>query len=160
MLQPIRLTCVLALSVVALAAQTVPAPSFIVTSGMVGLAQGQTARLNLLNGVQPPAVGTICTAAVTYLDGDGTVLKTASVTVTPGKSQAVDLHDTDIALTAGERREIRTVISVPAIPPPSTSGSTATTTATPACKLMPTLEIFDSLTGRTEAIVGHVETVE
>jgi hypothetical protein len=35
------------------------------TTAMIGLAQGQTAQLNLLNpGVQAPATGVICTAAV------------------------------------------------------------------------------------------------
>jgi hypothetical protein len=149
--------CVLALGAMALAAQTVPANT-VQTTAMVGLAEGQTARLNLLNaGVQAPAVGVICTAAVAYLDGGGTVLKTASVTVDPGQSAGVVLHgDTDLNLMAGERREIRAAISIPAIPPP-TAGSTSTA---PACKLIPTLEIFDSVSGRTLVVLGHVTSVD
>jgi hypothetical protein len=149
--------CVVTLGAMALAAQTVPANT-VQTTAMVGIAEGQTARLNLLNpGVQAPAVGVICTAAVAYLDGGGTVLKTASVTVDPGQSAGVVLHsDTDLNLMAGERREIRATISIPAIPPP-TAGSTSTT---PACKLIPTLEILDSVSGRTQAVLGHVTSVD
>ena len=154
-----RLMCVLALSAMALAAQVVPNYT-LQTTAMVGIAEGQTARLNLLNpGVLPPALGVVCTATVVYLDGAGTVLKTASVTVTPGTSQGADLHsDSDLGLAAGQRREIRGTIAIPVVPPPVTA--TGTATAVPACKLIPTLEILDSLTGRTQAVLGHVETVD
>lgn len=160
MFQPIRLICVLGLSALALSAQTVPVPS-VETTAIIGIAEGQTARLNLLNpGVLPPALGVVCTAAFSYVDASGTVLKTATVSVLPGKSMPVDLHsDSDLSLAVGERREIRTVIAIPIVPPPTAaSGGTAATAA--ACKLIPTLEIFDSLTGRTQAVLGHVVTVE
>jgi hypothetical protein len=154
------LTCVLALGAIALAAQVVPADT-VQTTAMVGLATGQTARINLLNpGVLPPAVGVVCNAEVTYLDGAGTVRKTASVSVNPGTSQHVDLHsDTDLSLAPATRLEIRATIAIPNILPPTTASST-TTTPTPACKLISTLEIFDSITGRTEAVVGKVETID
>lgn len=151
-----RLMCVLALGAMSLAAQTIPVDT-VQTTAMVGLATGQTARLNLLNpGVAAPALGVVCTAMVQYLGADGTVLKTASVTVLPGKSMPVDLRsDIDLSLAPDTRKEIRTTIAIPSVPPPSTG-----TAATPACKLIPTLEIFDSLTGRTEAILGHVVSID
>lgn len=159
-----RLTCVLALGAMALSAQVVTPPNSVLTTAMVGIAEGQTARLNLLNpGVQPPAVGAICTAAVEYLDNTGAVLKTASVTVNPGKSAWVDLHsDTDLNLAVGDRREIRATITIPGILPPTTASGGTSTTATPvpACKVIPTLEIFDSLTGRTQAALGRAVTVD
>ena len=159
MLHTARLTCVLALGAIALAAQTIPVDT-VQTTAMVGIAAGQTARLNLLNpGVLPPALGVVCTAAVTYYDGAGTVLKTASVAVAPGTSMWVDLHsDTDLSLAPNMRKEIRATIAEPIVPPPPTA-STSTTTPS-ACKLIPNLEIFDSITGRTEAIVGKVVTVD
>jgi len=157
MFQTARLTCVLALGAIALSAQTFPAES-VQTTGMAGIAAGQTARLNLLNpGALPPALGAICTAAVTYFDGSGAILKTATVTVAPGTSMAVDLHgDTDLSLAPDARREIRATIAIPAVPPPTAAASNTP----PACKLIPTLEIFDSITGRTQAILGHVVTVD
>jgi len=156
MIHTTRLTCLLALGAISLAAQSIPAEN-VQTTGMVGLAAGQTARLNLLNpGVLPPAMGVICTAAVTYIDGAGAVLKTATVAVPPGVSMSVDLHsDTDLALASNARREIRATIARPAVPPPTASSSATP----PACKLVHTLEIFDTITGRTQAILGHVVTV-
>jgi hypothetical protein len=160
MFQSTRLLCVLALGAMLLPAQTIPANS-VQTTAMIGIAEGQIARLNLLNaGVLPPAVGVVCTATVEYLDNTGTVLKTVSVSVAPGTSQGVDLHsDADLSLAVGARREIRATIAIPLIvPPPTASGTTAT--PTPACKLVSTLEIFDSLTGRTNAITGRVADVD
>jgi len=148
--------CVLAVGALSLAAQTVPVDT-VQTTPMVGIAFGQTARLNLLNpGPVSTAIGVVCTAAVTYFDGAGTSLKTATVSVAPGTSMGVDLHsDTDLSLAANARREIRATIAIPLAPPP-----TATATSTPpSCQLIPTLEIFDSNTGRTQAIVGKVVTV-
>ena len=149
-----RLMCVLALGALSLAAQTFPVDT-VQTTPIVGIAFGQTARLNLLNpGPVSTAIGVVCTAAVTYFDGAGTSLKTATVSVAPGTSMGVDLHsDTDLSLAANARLEIRATIAIPLVPPP-----TATSTP-PSCKLIPTLEIFDSITVRTQAIVGKVVTV-
>jgi hypothetical protein len=151
--------CVLTMGAIALSAQTIPAET-VSTTAMIGIATGQTARLNLLNpGVLPPALGVICTAEVTYFDGAGAVKKTAPVAVAPGTSQYVDLHsDTDLDLASASREEIRATVAMPAIPPPATSSS-ATPPTPAACKLIATLEIFDSITGRTEALTGKVEAV-
>jgi len=124
---------------------------------MVGIADAQTAQLNLLNpGVEAPATGVICTAAVSFVDAAGTVLKTATVTAAPGTSTSFILRsDVDLQLVAGDRREIRATISIPAVPPPTaTAGSTA-----PACHLIPTLEILDTVSGRTLVVLGRVKTV-
>ena len=56
---------------------------------MVGLGDAQTAQLNLLNpGVEPPAAGAVCSAAVSFVDADGNVLKSMMLNVAPGKSMA------------------------------------------------------------------------
>jgi hypothetical protein len=158
-----RYTCVLALSALAVYAQgTTPTPTpttTLKTTGMIGIAVGQTAQLNLLNpGVVPSATaaGVICSAVVTFIDAGGNILKSATVTVPPGQSSPYDLHsDTDLNLAAGTRRDIRALIMIPAVPPPS--GATA---ATPACQLIPTLEIFDNVTGRTLVALGHADTIQ
>jgi len=149
----LKYTCVFLLGAAALCAQ--PA---VVTTGMVGIADAQTAQLNLLNpGVLAAAVGVICSAAVQFVDDTGTVLKSTTLMVPPGQSKAFQLHsDTDLNLViAGDRHEIRAVITIPAITP-VTGASTATP---PPCKLIPTLEIFDTPSGRTLVILGHVEAI-
>jgi hypothetical protein len=160
MLKYIPLACALALSSLALPAQTTAVASTVETTAMIGLAQGQTAQLNLLNaGVQPPATGVICTAAVSYFDSAGTLLKASTLSIAPGKSGSTDLSgDTDLSIAAGARREIRAQISVPAVPPPTSTG--AAPTVAPVCKLIPTLEIFDSVTGRTLVTLGRVQAIE
>ncbi|HTB14116.1 MAG TPA: hypothetical protein VK752_21235 [Bryobacteraceae bacterium] len=159
MLKYFRSTCVLTvLGAVALTAQVSPGLQTVRTTGMVGIADAQTAQLNLLNpGVLPPAVGTICTAAVSFVDASGTVLKSATLSVNPGQSMAFILRsDTDLNLAAGARREIRATISIPAVPATAT---TATTAATPACKVIPTLEMLDTVSGRTLVVLGHAASV-
>ncbi|HEV3330973.1 MAG TPA: hypothetical protein VG096_08340 [Bryobacteraceae bacterium] len=160
MLYYARLTCVLAITAMALSGQTIPVGGTLQTTGMIGIADAQTAQLNLLNpGVQPPALGVICSAAVSFVAGDGTVLKTTTVNVVPGTSAAFDLRsDTDLKLiVAGDRREIRATIMIPPFPPPPTAAGATPTP--PACKLIPTLEIFDTVSGRTLVSLGHVEDV-
>jgi hypothetical protein len=159
MFQLLRLTCVFALAALTLPAQTVAAATNVRTTGMVGLADSQTARLNLLNpGALAAASEVTCTAKVSFVDGQGNVLKSATLTIAPGKSAALDLRsDTDLSLIAGDRREIRAVISSSSIVPPPTAVTAAP--VTPACATVPTLEIFDTVSGRTLLTLGHTVTV-
>jgi hypothetical protein len=144
-------TCLLAMGAAALRAQAIPISTTVKTTGMVGIADAQTAQLNLLNpGVLAPALGAICTAAVSFVDSTGTVLKSATLTVPPGKSMSFSLKsDADLSLAAGARIGIRAMIAIP---------PTATASA-PACKVIPTLEMIDNATGRTLVVLGHVEPV-
>jgi hypothetical protein len=151
----LHLTCLLTLSAVALSAQSIPVSATVETTGMVGIADAQTAQLNLLNpGVLAPALGIICTAAVSFVDSTGAVLKSATLTVPPGKSMSFALRsDTDLNLVAGDRREIRATITIPPFFPPTAVASA------PACKVIPTLEMLDTVSGRTLVVLGHVEPV-
>jgi hypothetical protein len=138
-------------------ATSTPAPSTVTTTsttGMIGLAEGQTARLNVLNpGILAPAVGMICSVNLAFTDGTGKLLKTTNVSVAPGQSAPFDLiSDTDLYLAIGTRVEIRAVIIPPTAIP--------VTSATPAsCSLIGTLEIFDSSTKRTQAVLGGFHDV-
>ena len=70
----------------------------------------------------------------------------------------VELHgDADLNFPVGARREIRATITIPLILPPSTVTTTAA--PAPACKLDPTSEVFDSLSGRTHAVPGQAMTL-
>jgi hypothetical protein len=154
MLTYVRLTCVLALSGLALSAQTVAVAPKVKTTGVIGLAQGETAQLNLLNpGVQAPAAGVLCTAAVTFFDAAGATLKTATVSVAPRTAGAVNLSaNTDLSIAAGARRDIRAQFTFPAVPAPAATSSTPIIPV--SCSLTSTLEIFDSVTGRTLVSLG------
>jgi len=153
-----RSICVFALTATGLFAQTSPAPLVqeTVTTGMIGIAEGQTARLNTLNpGVTPPTLGVVCSALLTYVDGQGTVLKSAVVSVNPGKSVWLDLFSNgDLGLAADQRRQIRATITVPPILPPAGS-----TTLPAPCSLIGTLEIFDTLSGKTQVVLGGTHLV-
>jgi len=151
--------CALALSTAALSAQAIPVNVNVETTGMVGLADAQTAQLNLLNpGVLPPALGVVCTASASFLDANGTVLKTATLTIPPGKSMPLILRsDTDLKLVAGDRVEIRATITTPPFVPPPTATSTPISSS--SCKLIPTLEVLDTTSGRTLVVLGHVTAV-
>jgi hypothetical protein len=158
MFKYVKSTCVLICGLAfSLSAQVTPGAQTVHTTGMVGIADSQTAQLNLLNaGVLPPAVGMICKAAVSFVDGSGTVLKSTTLTVIPGQSMSFSLRsDTDLALVAGDRREIRATISVPATATTSSTG----TVLSPSCKLIPTLEMFDTVSGRTLVVLGHAAEV-
>ncbi len=147
--------CVFAAAATGMYAQTTP-PNMPVTdtrtSGAVGIAEGETARFNVL---RPDETATAtCAAALTYFDGAGTQLKTSTVTVAPGTAGYLDLFsDTDLALAPNQRKQIRVTVAVPLVAPPSGSSST-TPTAVPVCRLIPTLEIFDEVTGRTSVVLG------
>ena len=116
------------------------------TFGTVGIAAGQTARLNVLDvGGQGQAAE--CIVSMLFLDDQGAVLKTNTFAVLPGRSVSLDLvADMDLGLGTNEqRRPIHPVLAqIPAVVQPQTA---------PACVLAPTLEIFDQFTGRTSILM-------
>lgn len=153
---------VLALSAGTLAAQTatpVAVPEHLRTSGMVGLAEGQTAQLNLLAPrvlVAPTATAAMCPATVTFLDNTGKVLKTATVTVPPDQSVAFELDsDADLQMASGTRTEIRATLQVE---PAATPGTPAIAQFA-ACRLVPTLEVFNTTTKQTTLVVTRFHRV-
>jgi hypothetical protein len=160
MLSYVQRICVFMVATAGMYAQT-PAPNMPVpnmpvtdtrTSGAVGIAQGQTARFNVL---RPNETATAtCSAVLTYFDGAGTQLKTSAVTVAPGTVGYLDLFsDTDLALAVNQRKQIRVTVAVP-VAAPSPSSSSTTAKAVPVCRLIPTLEIFDEVTGKASVVLG------
>jgi hypothetical protein len=126
---------------------------------MVGIAEGQTAQLNALNpGVAAPAAtGIICSGLLSIIGEDGTVLKSKIVAVVPGTSQSLIIDSVkDLALATAERKQIRATITIPPLLPPT---ATSTTPVTPACKLIGTLEIFNTIDGHTQVTLGTVHLV-
>ena len=135
-------------------------PSTEFSSGMVGLASGQTARLNIVNVGAPAPSPLPCVLVLAFRDSDDKILKQMFVSVTTGKAALLDLTQSDIADTSRDhgrgtnaaRLQIRGIgynpllSPGPAIPQPL------------SCNLVPTLELFDTQTGRTAAIVTDFRT--
>jgi hypothetical protein len=123
------------------------------TTGLVGIAEGQTAQINALNPAvaSSAAPATACAGVLSFIGGDGAVLKTKTVSVAPGTGQHLDIDSVaDLALAVGARRNIRATLSIAAASP-----ATSTTTALqPVCELIGTLEIFNTLDGHTLVSLG------
>ena len=142
--------CLLALGAGGIFAQAVP-PPVLETSGMAGLAFGETARLNVLN----PTTVASCSAALAFLDASGAVLKTQTISVPAGKSVSFDLRsDSDLDLAMTDRREIRATLLIPGLVPVSTTPS-----AVAPCQYVKTLEIFDNASLRTLVVLDHFRDV-
>jgi hypothetical protein len=119
-----------------------PDPPF----GMVGIAEGQTARLNLVNLGAPAAIPPPCRARLRFLDADGNVVASRSVVVEAGQAAFLDFAPSfapintvgDVALPP--RAEIRAVVNfgIDTVPPGP-------------CRA--TVEIFDTATGRTSVFI-------
>lgn len=137
-----RLISFLLVTAIAALAQT---KSSVQTLGMVGIAGGQAARLNVLN-VGGFGQTVECLTSLIFVNDQGVVLKTNTVSVLPGRSVFLDLTaDADLGLGTSERRQIRAVVAkVPAV---------VASQSAPACVLAPTLEIFDQSTGRTSILM-------
>lgn len=80
-------------------AQPTPIQNQQLTSGVVGIASGQTARLNVLSPTAPaPILQPICSVDLNITDNQGRDLKTNTFSgFTAGKSVSLDLNaDTDL----------------------------------------------------------------
>jgi hypothetical protein len=129
-----------------------------VTTGIVGVASTQTARLNVLN-LQPvvPGVTTIaCPATLEFYDNTGALLQQLVVAnIAPASAAALVFKPTAPSAAANARAQIRAVVFTP-----STSVVTPVTgpvvppamPVVPACNVMGSLEIIDDATGETHIL--------
>jgi hypothetical protein len=128
----------------------VNAPGY-ATFGMIGLAPGQTARVNAL-GLPlggPIIANGACTVTITFLDDQGKSLATSTQPVSGGQAVHFDLPRVAIDSLV-DRREIRATIRTSFVFPSTTP---VPTIAEGQCAVKPTLEIFNE-DGRTTAIIG------
>ncbi len=115
--------------------------------GMVGIADGETARLNIVNvGVPDPTTGIPpgpCRARLQFVDADGNELASRGVAPEMGHAKFLDFTPrfvpVDTAAGAPLRAEIRAVVLTDNGVPPG------------PCRV--TLEIFDNVTGRSEVVL-------
>jgi hypothetical protein len=123
---------------------------------MVGIAPGQSARINALNQLPSPAAQgpAGCRIALQFYDAEGQLVKEYVVPgLAVGKSAAVDLNRDD--LPGGDRLSLRAVLvfgySGGANPPPQLLQQTAT------CNIVPSLEIYDNDTQKTSIVITDVK---
>jgi hypothetical protein len=113
-------------------------------SSVVGIAAGQTARLNVLYpSIPAPLLQVMCAVTVSIVDDQGGVLKTQDFQMLGGKTSSLSLNaDTD--LPGGHTALIHALTLTP-----------ATSSAGGYCEVLPSLDIVDNATGKT---LVHVET--
>ncbi len=113
-------------------------------SSVVGIASGQTARLNILYPSLPaPLLQVMCAVTASIVDEQGTVLKTQDFQMLGGKTASLSLNaDTD--LPGAHTALIHALTLTPAA---SSAGG--------YCQVLPSLDIVDNLTGKT---LVHLET--
>ena len=137
-----------------------PEPDF----GLVGIARGQTARLNvslcdgsarlgdgsvrLCDGSVMPGEAATCTVTLGFVDASGAPIQdragrtiAATRTVRTGESTSFDLHAAEALALGGLRRSFRAVVRTQEPPDPDSPH--------PCHGLVRTLEVFDTATGRT-----------
>jgi hypothetical protein len=110
---------------------------------VVGIAAGQTAKLNVLYpSIPAPFLQAMCHVTVSIVDEQGGVLKTQDFQMVGGRSVSISLNaDTDLPAHAAQIHAL-----------------TLTPAASPAggyCQVLPSLDIVDNVTGKT---LVHLET--
>jgi hypothetical protein len=119
--------------------------------GMIGIAIGESARVNALNlGNALSPQDSSCSVMLQFLDTEGQLLKQKVITLQAGKAASLDLGRSELPRGNDPRAEIRAVLlfgySGGANPPPAVL-------QTFNCNIVPSLEVFDNDTGRTSFIL-------
>jgi hypothetical protein len=148
-------------------AQTVSTstPGMVITTGIVGVASTQTARLNVLN-LQPviPGVAAVaCPATLEFYDDTGAQLKQLALTnISPANAASLVLKPAISSTAVGARAQVRAVVFTPA---PTVANPVAGPTPMPAmpvrvgCNFMASLEIIDDATGVTHTFTTDLRSM-
>lgn len=150
------LTCLSAVT-----ASAGPSPHMRLDFGMLGLAHGQTARLNVVNRAAASAGDRTCAVVLSFLGADGSVVALrdqtqASVTVRPEPGQSAFL-DLPASLIPGDVNGRDDTTDVPAVQRSQIRASVQTSRACLGAiddpNIMPSLEVFDDATGRASTVL-------
>ncbi|MEP7338230.1 MAG: hypothetical protein ABI977_10840 [Acidobacteriota bacterium] len=117
--------------------------SFSRNFGMVGITQGQTARLNLVN-LEPGEFVPCVKVELSFIDGAGNTLMQKVYDIDRGKSAFLDLNGNQFVARGG-RTQIRAQVRF--------VGTPDTVDNPDLRNCPPTLEMIDNATGRTSFIV-------
>lgn len=113
--------------------------------GMVGIVQGQTARLNVVNSQPPPEGDRTCSVELSFVDGMGNVLAERAMIVDGGHAAFLDVMIDNPDIRPGQRLQIRAMVSIDDPNIRNRRGMQA------ACSgLLATVEVFNSETGRND----------
>jgi len=120
-----------------------PSTSPTFSFGVLGLASGETVRINVVNVVRtPPAVAipqTPCKIELDFYDGQGKLLKQKVIdNLGLGQAHLLDIERAAIAATG--RAQVAAVIKVG-------------TNQSIFCSIIPTVEVFDDVTGRASTVL-------
>ena len=127
------------------------------TFGMVGLARNQVARLNVLNpGNSYGNRSSACSAEMEFLDDQGHELKSSNSQVDWDKAVSLEINGSELVKST-LRVQVRAVVKSfikPANPP-----STSSVMPGAVCSFLPTLEIFDRDTGKTQLVLSEGRSI-
>jgi hypothetical protein len=113
-------------------------------STVVGIAAGQTARLNILYpSIPAPFLQAMCAVTASIVDDQGAVLKTQDFQMIGGKTASLSLG-ADTELPGDHHAQIHAL-----------TFTLATSSTGGYCEVLPSLDIVDNATGRT---LVHLET--
>jgi len=126
-----------------------------VTFGMVGIIDGQEARLNalLLPTGGPLVAGGSCQVTFTFLNDQGATIASATMPATQNQAVHFDFPPLPAPanpVAATTRTEIRGTVQAAFTVTPG-----STVAAGPVCAVVPTMEIFNPTTGQTELVLDN-----
>ena len=116
--------------------------------GVVGLAAGQVARLNVANVAHPIFKDAFCEVALSMVDGGGAYEDPEQFVLLPGQSGFIELTHAQALLRARERAPVRFALRLPVLG--VIEGITDPEQVPPHC--VATMEIYDALSGATRVI--------
>ena len=129
-----------------------PSPRARDSFGILALARGQVARLNLVNtldpaGVSDPDEAPVCRAALSFVDGSGVGFEDPDEKILlPGQSGFIELIYAQ-ALGGSEDPDLRLARLAPRLPIRGIVGYSDPDEVPPEC--VATLEVYDALSGKT-----------
>ena len=148
-------------------AQTISSsiPGSLVTTGIVGVTNSQTARLNVLNlqPVIPGVAAVLCPATLQFYDDTGALLKQLVVTnISPATTASLVFKPQVTSTAVNARAQIRAVVFTPStsvLTPGSEPSSMPIMPVGIGCNAMPSLEIIDDSTGDTHTFTTDLRAM-
>jgi hypothetical protein len=145
-------------------AQTISSstPGSVMTTGIVGVAATQTARLNVLN-LQPviPGVAAVaCPATLEFYDDAGALLKQLAVSnISPATATSLAFRPPVPATAANARAQIRAVVFIPSNSIVNPGSPISLFPISIGCSVMPSLEVIDDSTGVTRTFTTDLRSM-
>ena len=119
------------------------------STGMFGITQNQTARLNVVRDDPFFQDDPFLRVELSFVDGEGNILSQQVYNIEAGKAAFLDLKGSDVIGRSGNRAQMRAVVKF---------------VGTPDTRLVenciPTLEVFDNESGETRFLLPAVQKVQ